>query len=82
MGKSLIVHCTVPAFKEWPTNFKLLFQALNTYTHNSIFSISSVLSMRKVRGCSNVSIHLYIIQMDAYVIQMDAYVTTSPHLPH
>ena len=28
MGKPLIVYRNVPAFKEWPTNFKLLFQAL------------------------------------------------------
>ena len=31
MGKPLIVYCNVPAFKEWPTNFKLLFQALCMY---------------------------------------------------
>ena len=31
MGKPLIVYCNVPAFKEWPTNFKLLFQALVTF---------------------------------------------------
>ena len=28
MEKPLIIYCNVPAFKEWPTNFKLLFQAL------------------------------------------------------
>ena len=28
MGKSLIVYSDVLAFKEWPTNFKLLFQGL------------------------------------------------------
>ena len=28
MEKPLIVFSNVPAFKEWPTNFKLLFQAL------------------------------------------------------
>ena len=28
MEKPLIVYSNVPAFKEWPTNFKLLFQAL------------------------------------------------------
>ena len=27
MGKPLIIYRNVPAFKEWPTNFKLLFQA-------------------------------------------------------
>ena len=34
-GKPLIIYCNVPAFKEQPTNFKLLFQALHTckYTH-------------------------------------------------
>ena len=30
MGKPLIVYSNVPAFKEWPTNFKLLFLALST----------------------------------------------------
>ena len=30
MGKPLKVYCNVPAVKEWPTNFKLLFQALNS----------------------------------------------------
>ena len=28
MEKPLIVYSNVPAFKKWPTNFKLLFQAL------------------------------------------------------
>ena len=28
MGKLLIVYRNVPAFKEWPINFKLLLQAL------------------------------------------------------
>ena len=28
MEKPLIIYSNVPAFKEWPTNFKLLFQAL------------------------------------------------------
>ena len=28
MEKPLIVYCNVSAFKEWLTNFKLLFQAL------------------------------------------------------
>ena len=28
MWKPLIVYCNVPAFNEWPTNFKLLFQVL------------------------------------------------------
>ena len=32
MGKPLISYSHVPAFKEWPTNFKLLFQALQTHT--------------------------------------------------
>ena len=27
-GEPLIAYCIIPAFKEWPTNFKLLFQAL------------------------------------------------------
>ena len=31
-GIPLIVYCNVPAFKEWPTNFKLLFQALIHYS--------------------------------------------------
>ena len=31
MGKPLIVYSNAPAFKEWPTNFKLLFQALPYY---------------------------------------------------
>ena len=26
----MIVYCNVPAFKEWPTIFKLLFQALHS----------------------------------------------------
>ena len=30
MEKPLIVYSNVPAFKEWPTKFKLLFQALLT----------------------------------------------------
>ena len=28
MGKPLTIYCNVSAFKEWLTNFKLLFQAL------------------------------------------------------
>ena len=32
MRKPLIIYCNVPTFKEWPTNFKLLFQALYMYT--------------------------------------------------
>ena len=28
MGKSLIIYSNVPTFKEWPTNFKMLFQAV------------------------------------------------------
>ena len=28
MGKPLMVYRNVPVFKEWPTNFKLLFQTL------------------------------------------------------
>ena len=31
MEKPLIVYSNVPAFKEWPTKFKLLFQALQLY---------------------------------------------------
>ena len=31
MGEPLIVCSNVPAFEEWPTNFKLLFQALVIY---------------------------------------------------
>ena len=34
MGKPLIIYCNVPAFKEWLTNFKLLFQALETTVEN------------------------------------------------
>ena len=34
MEKPLIVYSNVPAFKEWPTNFKLLFQALVQPTHS------------------------------------------------
>ena len=29
MEKPLIVYSNVPTFKEWPTKFKLLFQALD-----------------------------------------------------
>ena len=43
MGKPLIVYCNVPAFKKWPTNFKLLFQALvyvvaNSYKYTKFLS--------------------------------------------
>ena len=31
IGKPLIVYCNVPAFQQWPTNLKLLFQALPLY---------------------------------------------------
>ena len=43
MGKPLIVYSNVPAFKEWPTNFKLLFQALLEHptSHHTDFSINS-----------------------------------------
>ena len=33
MGKPLIVYRNAPAFKEWPTNFKLLLQALLMVTN-------------------------------------------------
>ena len=32
VSEILIVYCNVHAFKEWPTNFKLLFQALHYMT--------------------------------------------------
>ena len=41
MGKPLIVHCNIPAFKEWPTNFKLLFQALPPYRSTSSIGYAS-----------------------------------------
>ena len=41
MEKPLIVYSDVPAFKEWPTNFKLLFQALHS---SSVYLPSLLLS--------------------------------------
>ena len=49
-GKPLIVYSNAPAFKEWPTNFKLLFQALHNIAmcNKSIFTLSHI-----VLYCSN-----------------------------
>ena len=44
MGKPLIVYSNVPAFKEWPTNFKLLFQALIVGLGNNQEAVIIVLS--------------------------------------
>ena len=49
----MIVYWNVPAFKEWPTNFKLLFQALAIHmclshtrgTHNTLASDIQVYAM-------------------------------------
>ena len=44
MGKPLIVYRNVPAIKEWPTNFKLLFWALYRWLYNvdiQCFSIAT-----------------------------------------
>ena len=38
MGKPLIIYCNVPAFKEWPNNFKMLFQALRVHIYLPISS--------------------------------------------
>ena len=35
MGKRLIIYFSVPAFKEWLTNFKLLFQALHDWDNGT-----------------------------------------------
>ena len=39
MGKPLIVNRNVPAYKEWPTNFKLLFQTLSSHSYSYILKI-------------------------------------------
>ena len=52
MGTPLIVYSNVPAFKEWPTNFKLLFQALNMYYLQNGLTFCGGTTSSSVRSCS------------------------------
>ena len=38
-----MVYCNVPAFKEWPKNFKLLFQDILTYNYVTV-SVKTILN--------------------------------------
>ena len=57
MGKPLIIYCNVPAFKEWPTNFKLLFQALLPYT--------------EIKHCVFYNYHIYLVKHCSYYYTFD-----------
>ena len=50
MDKPLIVYSNVPAFKEWPTNFKLLFQALRVCDRKLLIFKPGVLTCRPVHA--------------------------------
>ena len=52
MGKPLIIYCNALAFKEWPTNFKLLFQALlSMIEHACTASVTTTVMLRITIVC-------------------------------
>ena len=67
MGKPLIVYWNVPAFKEWATNFKLLFQALETTVENEKYYNPKVhLAYSDIAVDNVVSLNIKLSKMDQF----------------
>ena len=69
MEKPLIVYSNVPASKEWPTNFKLLFQALCMY-HKSSSNNKLVHHSKHLKELlmSYIYIRMYVQCFEGYTI--------------